>query len=208
MGGALPLIGTVSAGAIGGAAGAVGGAVASHARGTNGTDVAAGSDAGGPGGGGQPDEKDNLGDDEGTQTAMFNYKSLLTITLVALTFVALTSPAPTPTGFQNRGTDESASVEVCTGPVPTGCVTVPVVPDDCVDLTGGLSFLNGEISGAVVPDGFVCTFFDDFGCISEGTGNSGTDSEVVLQGGTYDFSDLLACLITRFTISQGIEIWE
>ncbi|KAJ7437999.1 hypothetical protein B0H11DRAFT_596027 [Mycena galericulata] len=67
MGGALPLIGTVSAGAIGGAAGVVGGAVASHARGTNGTDVAAGSDAGGPGGGGPPDEKDNLGEEEGTE---------------------------------------------------------------------------------------------------------------------------------------------
>ncbi|KAF7335613.1 hypothetical protein MVEN_02216000 [Mycena venus] len=61
MGGALPLIGTVSAGAIGGAVGAASGAVASHARGTNGTDAAAGSDNGGPGGGGQPDEKDNLG---------------------------------------------------------------------------------------------------------------------------------------------------
>ncbi|KAJ7710671.1 hypothetical protein B0H17DRAFT_4310 [Mycena rosella] len=66
MGGALPLIGTVSAGAIGGAVGAAGGAVASHARGTNGTDAAAGSDTGGPGGGGQPDEKENLGDEEGT----------------------------------------------------------------------------------------------------------------------------------------------
>ncbi|KAJ7242998.1 hypothetical protein C8J57DRAFT_1366754 [Mycena rebaudengoi] len=67
MGGALPFIGTVSAGAIGGAVGAASGAVASHARGSNGTDAAAGSDTGGPGGGGQPDEKDNLGDEELTE---------------------------------------------------------------------------------------------------------------------------------------------
>ncbi|KAJ6526903.1 hypothetical protein DFH09DRAFT_1187443 [Mycena vulgaris] len=68
MGGALPFIGTASAGAIGGAVGAASGAVASHARGTNGTDAAAGSDDGGPGGEGQPDEKDNLGDEESTET--------------------------------------------------------------------------------------------------------------------------------------------
>ncbi|KAJ7826631.1 hypothetical protein B0H13DRAFT_2120823 [Mycena leptocephala] len=68
MGGALPLIGTVSAGAIGGAVGAAGGAVASHVRSTNGTDTAAGSDDGGPGGDGQPDEKDKLGDEERTET--------------------------------------------------------------------------------------------------------------------------------------------
>ncbi|KAJ7856889.1 hypothetical protein B0H13DRAFT_2078101 [Mycena leptocephala] len=68
MGGALPLIGTVSAGAIGGAVGAASGAVAGHVRGTNGTDTAAGSDDGGPGGDGQPDEKDNLGDEERTET--------------------------------------------------------------------------------------------------------------------------------------------
>ncbi|KAJ7466339.1 hypothetical protein FB451DRAFT_412342 [Mycena latifolia] len=68
MGGALPLIGTVSAGAIGGAVGAAGGAVVSHARGTNGTDAVASSDDGGPGGDGQPDEKDNLGDKESTDS--------------------------------------------------------------------------------------------------------------------------------------------
>ncbi|KAJ7438019.1 hypothetical protein B0H11DRAFT_2106036, partial [Mycena galericulata] len=84
--------------------------------------------------------------------------------------------------------DESASVEVCSGTPPVGCVTVPVVSDDCVNLTGGLSFLDGEISGAVVPDGFVCTFFQDFGCTASGTGNAGTNSEVVLQGGTWNMA--------------------
>ncbi|KAJ6550387.1 hypothetical protein DFH09DRAFT_1281321 [Mycena vulgaris] len=68
MGCALPFIGTVSAGAIGGAVGAASGALASHARGANGTDAATDSDDGGPGGDGQPDEKDNLGDGESTET--------------------------------------------------------------------------------------------------------------------------------------------
>ncbi|KAJ7491413.1 hypothetical protein B0H11DRAFT_2008975 [Mycena galericulata] len=114
---------------------------------------------------------------------MFNYKSLLTTTVVALVSFGSASP----TNVQNRAADESASVEVCSGAPPNGCVTVPVVSDDCVNLTGGLSFLDGEISWAVVPDGFVCTFFQDFGCTASGTGNAGTNSEVVLQGGTWDF---------------------
>ncbi|KAJ7491393.1 hypothetical protein B0H11DRAFT_2228918 [Mycena galericulata] len=56
-------------------------------------------------------------------------------------------------------------------------------------LTGGLNSLHWEITGAVIPDGFVCTFFEDFGCIAKGTGNAGTDSEI-LQGATYNFFDV------------------
>ncbi|KAJ6535672.1 hypothetical protein B0H19DRAFT_1383138 [Mycena capillaripes] len=69
MGGALPFIGTFSAGAIGGAVGAASGAVVSLACGTNGTDAGAGSHDGGPGGDGQlSGEKDNLGDEESMET--------------------------------------------------------------------------------------------------------------------------------------------
>ncbi|KAJ6470436.1 hypothetical protein C8R45DRAFT_875215, partial [Mycena sanguinolenta] len=80
----------------------------------------------------------------------------------------------------------SATIEVCTGSLnpASGCVTVPVVSDSCVNLTGGLSFLNKEISSALIPNGFICT---DFACISSGTGNSATNSEVVLQGGSWNF---------------------
>ncbi|KAF7340870.1 hypothetical protein MSAN_02116500 [Mycena sanguinolenta] len=95
----------------------------------------------------------------------------------------------TPIG---RSADASPSVEVCTGSLSpaNGCVTIPVVSDECVDLNGGLSFLNKEISNALVPDGFICTFFEDFGCIASGTGNSGSDSEVILQGGSWDFFEV------------------
>jgi hypothetical protein len=31
--------------------------------------------------------------------------------------------------------------------------------DTCINLTGGLSFLNKEISTTTVPDGFIRTFF-------------------------------------------------
>ncbi|KAF8205342.1 hypothetical protein K438DRAFT_1818960 [Mycena galopus ATCC 62051] len=114
---------------------------------------------------------------------MFNSKALLATALVAiLSFASATPVKPT--------SDVSPSVEVCSGGVGVGCVTITVVSSDCQDLDGGLSFLDKEISAAVVPDGFVCTFFEDFGCTASGTGNSGTDSEVVLTGGTWDFFDV------------------
>ncbi|KAF8205343.1 hypothetical protein K438DRAFT_1818963 [Mycena galopus ATCC 62051] len=113
---------------------------------------------------------------------MFNSKALLATTLVAiLSFASATPVKPT--------SDVSPSVEVCTSP-GAGCVTITVVSGDCQDLDGGLSFLDKEITTAVVPGGFVCTFFEDFGCTSSGTGNSGTDSEVVLQGGTWNMLDV------------------
>ncbi|KAJ7437993.1 hypothetical protein B0H11DRAFT_2359155 [Mycena galericulata] len=142
---------------------------------------------------------------------MFNYKSLLAITLVALASLASAAPA----SVQNGAADDSASVQVCTNGVRS------LRRSD-----GGLSFLNEEISAAIIPDGFVCTFFDDFGCISEGTGNSGTDTEVVLQEGSYDFFDVeglsgpedfndltssFSCSpvpLQGFPTSEGMEIWE
>ncbi|KAF7360619.1 hypothetical protein MVEN_00793600 [Mycena venus] len=113
---------------------------------------------------------------------MFNSKALLASTLAAILAFAAAAPAkPSP--------DASVTVEVCSGSVnpANGCANIPVVSDDCIDLTGGLSFLNKEISNAVVPGGFICTFFQDFGCIASGTGNAGADSEVVLSEGTWDF---------------------
>ncbi|KAJ6525830.1 hypothetical protein DFH09DRAFT_1046338 [Mycena vulgaris] len=114
---------------------------------------------------------------------MFSSKSLLSLTLVAVFSVASATPVQKP------GADAKVTVEVCTGAIspPSGCVNVPVVSDSCVNLTGGLTFLNKEISTAQVPGGFICTFFQNFGCISSGTGNDPTDSEVVLQQGVWDF---------------------
>ncbi|KAJ7467885.1 hypothetical protein B0H11DRAFT_2284330 [Mycena galericulata] len=86
---------------------------------------------------------------------MFNYESVLT--LVALVSSAWAAPAPIAY-VQNR-VAEDPSVLLCYSVVPTLCVTTPVVSDDCVDMTGAFSFLNKEIAGAVIPNGFICTFF-------------------------------------------------
>ncbi|KAJ7478516.1 hypothetical protein FB451DRAFT_1557134 [Mycena latifolia] len=110
---------------------------------------------------------------------MFNTKSLLALTLAALSSVTSAAPAtPTP--------DTSASIVVCSTE-GTGCVTLPVVSDSCINFTGGLSFLNKEINTAQIPGGFICTFFQDFGCTATGVVNAGTDSEVVLQQGSWNF---------------------
>lgn len=55
----------------------------------------------------------------------------------------------------------SPTITVCSGSISpqNGCVTTPVVSEACINLTGGLSFLNKEISNVEVPGGFVCTFF-------------------------------------------------
>ncbi|KDR76688.1 hypothetical protein GALMADRAFT_36080, partial [Galerina marginata CBS 339.88] len=80
----------------------------------------------------------------------------------------------------------SPNVEVCTGNVGTGCVTIPVSSDSCINFTGGLSFLDKEVSSAVIPPGFVCTFLSDFGCLSA----QGGGGQVVLQGGTWNFASV------------------
>jgi hypothetical protein len=51
------------------------------------------------------------------------------------------------------------TVTVCTDGVGVGCVTIPSVSSTCVNLSGGLTFLNKQISTATVPGGFVCSFF-------------------------------------------------
>ncbi|KAF9013812.1 hypothetical protein BDZ89DRAFT_1142446 [Hymenopellis radicata] len=112
-------------------------------------------------------------------------------TLVAFALAAVAAAAPLA----------PATVTVCSGSLnpPNGCVTVPVVSDSCVNLTGGLSFLNKEISNAQVPGGFVCTFFEDFGCLNGGqnehdvavlTGGSWAFSHVQGISGTQNFNDL------------------
>ncbi|KAJ3721138.1 hypothetical protein F5878DRAFT_582842 [Lentinula raphanica] len=81
-----------------------------------------------------------------------------------------------------------ATITVCTGAgnPPQGCVTIPVVSDECTDFTGGLSFLNKEVTIVEVPDGFVCTFYEAFGCF----GTQNTQDAVVLTSGTWDMSSV------------------
>ncbi|KAJ7738902.1 hypothetical protein B0H14DRAFT_2407826 [Mycena olivaceomarginata] len=76
--------------------------------------------------------------------------------------------------------DTEATVTVCSDGVGVGCLLVPIVSDTCVNLTGGLSFLNKKISTATVANGFVCT------CTASGVVNAGTDSQVFLTAGTWN----------------------
>ncbi|KAJ7366102.1 hypothetical protein DFH08DRAFT_1071724 [Mycena albidolilacea] len=114
---------------------------------------------------------------------MFNSKALLASTLAALASFA----AATPIG---PSTDIPVTVTVCSGGVGVGCAAVPTVSDTCVNLTGGLSFLNKEISTVTVPGGFVCTFFQDFGCTASGVVNAGTNSQVFLTAGTWHMNNV------------------
>ncbi|KAJ7137516.1 hypothetical protein C8R43DRAFT_1132115 [Mycena crocata] len=102
---------------------------------------------------------------------------LATTAFVAASSASPTGPAPLA----------SATITVCSGTIspPRGCVTIPVVSQSCISLTGGLSFLNKEISNASVPGGFVCTFYEDFGCSNDG--GNGHD-EAVLTGGTWNMA--------------------
>ncbi|KAJ7738906.1 hypothetical protein B0H14DRAFT_2991425 [Mycena olivaceomarginata] len=106
---------------------------------------------------------------------MFNSKALLASILAALASFA----AATPIG---PSTDTEATVTVCSDGVPVRCAAVPLVSDICVNLTGGLSFLNKKISTATV--------FRDFGCTASGVVNAGTNSQVSLTGGTWHFNNV------------------
>ncbi|KAJ7279353.1 hypothetical protein C8J57DRAFT_1464794 [Mycena rebaudengoi] len=103
---------------------------------------------------------------------MFSKSLILFVSIAAASALAV---GPTP--------DAGSTVAVCGATNPLGgCINIPINSDDCHSFTGGLSFLNNEVSGAIVPAGFVCTFFDAAGC------SSSTDTDVVfLQGGTYSF---------------------
>ncbi|PPQ64892.1 hypothetical protein CVT26_002610 [Gymnopilus dilepis] len=78
----------------------------------------------------------------------------------------------------------SPNAQVCTGGAGVGCVTIPISSDTCINFTGGLSFLNKEASTAVIPAGFVCTFYEQSGCLSA----QGGADVVVLQGGSWNLA--------------------
>ncbi|KAJ7279428.1 hypothetical protein C8J57DRAFT_1502086 [Mycena rebaudengoi] len=80
-------------------------------------------------------------------------------------------------------TDVGSTITVCSSvDLKNGCLNIPINADTCKSFTGGLAFLNNEVSSARVPDGFACTFFDSASCISN------VDTDVVfLQGGPSDF---------------------
>ncbi|KAJ6470432.1 hypothetical protein C8R45DRAFT_1015601 [Mycena sanguinolenta] len=106
----------------------------------------------------------------------------------ALVAVVSTEFAVLPTSFVTANPATSPSIEVCTNSTAARCATIAVVSAACVNLTGRLGWLNKNISAAIIPDGFVCTFFQNLLCASAtGTGNA---SDVVLQGGSWNFSSV------------------
>ncbi|KAJ7758627.1 hypothetical protein B0H16DRAFT_640816 [Mycena metata] len=107
---------------------------------------------------------------------MFSTKAILiAFALVVVSSAAPAKPAPLV----------SPTITVCTEVNPTGgCVTLPVVSDSCINLNGGFTFLNKDISGATLPSGIICTFFENFGCLSTGRDTA------VLHGGTYIIADI------------------
>ena len=54
----------------------------------------------------------------------------------------------------------SPTITLCTA-AQFGCICVSpaVVSDTCVNFTGGLTTLNEEVGSAIIPAGFICTFF-------------------------------------------------
>ncbi|KAF8999937.1 hypothetical protein BDQ17DRAFT_1543398 [Cyathus striatus] len=94
------------------------------------------------------------------------------------------SVAVVTSAADTRSIELSPMVVVCTGSITphNGCVTIPISNDECVNFTGGLTFLNKEVSNAEIPSGLVCTFFSALKCKS-----SSSDDIVVLNGGTWNF---------------------
>ncbi|KAJ7236919.1 hypothetical protein C8J57DRAFT_1529706 [Mycena rebaudengoi] len=75
---------------------------------------------------------------------MFSKSLILFASITAASALAV---GPTP--------DVGSTVTVCSDVNGvSGCVNIPINSDDCRSFTGGLSFLNDEVSAAKVPAGF------------------------------------------------------
>ncbi|KAJ7653751.1 hypothetical protein B0H17DRAFT_1147013 [Mycena rosella] len=124
-----------------------------------------------------------------SSTETFSAKAILTALASAAVSTATPTAAivPTPTWLTESWQLTPATITVCSGSIspPNGCLTISVVSDSCVNLTGGLSFLNKEISWVQVPNGFVCTFYEDFGCLNGGI-NGHDVALFIFTGGTWD----------------------
>ncbi|KAJ7700601.1 hypothetical protein B0H16DRAFT_1642417 [Mycena metata] len=79
------------------------------------------------------------------------------------------------------------NMTACSGSInpPVGCVTIPIVSDSCFNFVGGASGLNKEISWVQVPAEYVCTYFQNFGCLAVEE-----DDHTMLTNGTWNMLDL------------------
>ncbi|KAJ7585982.1 hypothetical protein C8J56DRAFT_112857 [Mycena floridula] len=127
------------------------------------------------------------------------------------TFVAVPA-APGAEALGVRSEQNVPTMTVCSGSINPrlGCVDIVVASDNCINLTGGLTFLNKEISSASVPAGFACTLFEDFFCHNGGvihhdvavlTGGTWNLTNVQGIAGTQNFNDLTTSLSCSFIIT-------
>ncbi|KAJ6549937.1 hypothetical protein B0H19DRAFT_1073838 [Mycena capillaripes] len=111
---------------------------------------------------------------------MFNYRSLLAITLIAVSSTGAVN-VPTP--------DLPSPVTLCTDLIIPGattpCATITVTTsgsNGCIDLIGRFDFLHKAVSNATIPAGLQCSFYDEFLC-----GAPAAFGIVTLGAGTWDF---------------------
>ncbi|KAJ7884252.1 hypothetical protein B0H13DRAFT_2343813 [Mycena leptocephala] len=123
--------------------------------------------------------------------------------LAALAFVFVSSAVPT---VAVGGLSAAARffpifpiVTVCIDSLsdPAGCLDIQVSSGNCVDLLYGLSSWNQAISQAQIPDGFVCTFFDQFDCV--GGSMSFFPGEADFFPAFNDVTSSLSCVTGSFT---------
>ncbi|KAJ3556372.1 hypothetical protein NP233_g11992 [Leucocoprinus birnbaumii] len=116
---------------------------------------------------------------------MFSKFASAITTALIIAGSASAAPASDNQVIQERDSAPGLNIQLCFSDGFGNCISVPARgTGSCIDLVGGLSGLNNEVSGAKIPLGIFCTFYDNFSCLTSATPESDGDS-VTLQGGNY-----------------------
>ncbi|KAJ3566281.1 hypothetical protein NP233_g7098 [Leucocoprinus birnbaumii] len=100
-----------------------------------------------------------------------------------LVLAGAASAMPASHAVEERAAEAGVNIQLCLSVNFGNCITVPAVTGSCVNLVGGLAGWNDDVSGVQIPLGFVCTFYDNFSCLSSGASDNG--DSVTLQGGNW-----------------------
>ncbi|KAJ3563192.1 hypothetical protein NP233_g9098 [Leucocoprinus birnbaumii] len=112
---------------------------------------------------------------------MFTKFTAFITTGLALAGAAFAMPASH--AVEERAAEAGVNIQLCLSVNFGNCITVPAVSGSCVNLVSGLAGWNDDVSGVQIPLGFVCTFYDNFSCLSSGSSDNG--DSVTLQGGNW-----------------------
>ncbi|KAK7435117.1 hypothetical protein VKT23_019810 [Stygiomarasmius scandens] len=104
--------------------------------------------------------------------------------LCAASALLLLMAANSVTYAQSPNENTFKNLTLCTG-VDFGGTCIDVPAFGCVNLVGGLTVLNNEISSAVVPARINCTLFSAFGCLTVNSADSGAVGQITLPSGSY-----------------------